>query len=142
MLCDTGRGDVQKSPIWGLGNIGGNADEVGANTVSTTQCPAHSATNNSTIVSREANTGEGGDSRGGTCMINGWLNPSSYMKTVQKINVIVMTAVHVMEAEHFNMHVIQDVIIMMAHDPKWQLFNIRSAVIFKNVNLKRQAASD
>ena len=40
------------------------------------------------------------------------------MKTVQKINVIVMTAVHVMEAEHFNMHVIQDVIIMMAHDPK------------------------
>ena len=70
MLCDTASGDVQKSPIWGPGSIGGNADEIGTKTVSVTQCPAHSATNNSTIISREANTGEGWDSRGGTCMKN------------------------------------------------------------------------
>ena len=28
LLCDTGSGDVQKSPIWSLGSIGGDADEV------------------------------------------------------------------------------------------------------------------
>ena len=65
MLCDTGSGDVQKSPIWGLGSIGGNADEVEISTVSTTQCPAHSDIHSSTAISREGNTGEGGD-RGGT----------------------------------------------------------------------------
>ena len=70
MLCDTASGDVQKSPIWGLGSIGGDVDKVEISTFSTTQCPANSATNNSTIISREANTGEGGDSRGGTCMKN------------------------------------------------------------------------
>ena len=62
MLCDTASGDVQKSPIWCLGSIGGNADEV---TVSTTQCPAHSDIHSSTDIFREFNTGEGGG-RGGT----------------------------------------------------------------------------
>ena len=66
MLCDTG-GDVQKSPIWGLGNIGGNVDEVEISTVSTTQCPAHSDIHSSTDTLREVNTREGGD-RGRTCM--------------------------------------------------------------------------
>ena len=65
-LCDTGSGDVQKSPIWGLGSIGGNADEVEISTVSTTQCPAHSHTHSSTDISSKINTGQGGDSRGGT----------------------------------------------------------------------------
>ena len=64
-LCDTGTGDVQKSPIWGLVSIGGNGDEVEISTVSTTQCPAHSEIHSSIDISREVNTGEGGD-RGGT----------------------------------------------------------------------------
>ena len=64
MLCDTGIGDVQKSPIWGLQSIGGNVDEVEISTVSTTQCPAHSDTHSSTDIFREVNTGEGGDSGG------------------------------------------------------------------------------
>ena len=42
MLCDTASGNVQKSPIWSLGSVGSNADEVEISTVSTTQCPAHS----------------------------------------------------------------------------------------------------
>ena len=62
ILCDT-TSDVQKSPIWGLGSIGGNADEVEISTVSITQCPAHSHIHSSTDISREANTGEGGGSR-------------------------------------------------------------------------------
>ena len=65
MLCDTASGDVQKSSIWSPGSIGGNVDEVEISTVSTTQCPAHSDIHSSTDISREANTGEGGD-RGGT----------------------------------------------------------------------------
>ena len=65
MLCDTASGDVQKSSIWGLGSVGGNVDEVEISTVSTTQCPAHSDIHSSTDISRECNTGEGGD-RGGT----------------------------------------------------------------------------
>ena len=63
--CDTGSGDVQKSPIWGLGSIGGDADEVEISIVSTTQCPAHSDIHSSTEIFREVNTVEGGD-RGGT----------------------------------------------------------------------------
>ena len=66
MLCNTASGDVQKSSIWGLGSIGGNVDEVEISTVSTTQCPAHSDIHSFTDISREANTGEGGDGRGGT----------------------------------------------------------------------------
>ena len=62
MLCD---GYVQKSPIWDLGSIGGNVDEVEISTVSTTQCPAHSDIHSSTDIFREINTGKGGD-RGGT----------------------------------------------------------------------------
>ena len=65
MLCDTGSGDVQKSPIWGLGSIGGDVDEVEISTVSTTQCPVHSDIHSSTDILREANTREGGG-RGGT----------------------------------------------------------------------------
>ena len=65
MLCDAGIGDVQKSPIRGLGSIRSNADEVEISTVSTTQCPAHSDIHSSTDIFREFNTGEGGD-RGGT----------------------------------------------------------------------------
>ena len=61
MLCDTASGDVQKSPIWGLVSIGGDADEVEISTVSTTQCPAHSDIHSSTDTSRESNTGEGGN---------------------------------------------------------------------------------
>ena len=34
MLCDTGSGDVEQSPIWGLGNIGGKVDEVEISNVS------------------------------------------------------------------------------------------------------------
>ena len=65
MMCDTGISDVQKSPIWALGSISGNVDEVEISTVSTTQCPAHSDIHSSIKISREANTREGGD-RGGT----------------------------------------------------------------------------
>ena len=66
MLCETGIGDVQKSPIWGLGSIGGDVDEVEISTVSITQCPAHRDIHSSTTdVFREVNTGEGGD-RGGS----------------------------------------------------------------------------
>ena len=65
MLCDTGSGEVQKSPIWGLRSICGNVDEVEISTVSTTQCPAHSDIYSSTDVFRKVNAGEGGD-RGGT----------------------------------------------------------------------------
>ena len=67
MLCDTGSGDGQESPIWGLGSVSGNVDEVEISTVSTTQCPAHSDIQSSTNSFREVNTGEGGDSRGRTC---------------------------------------------------------------------------
>ena len=59
MLCDTGSGDVQKSSIWGLGNIGGNVDEVEISTVSTTQSPPHSDIHSSTDIFIEVNTGEG-----------------------------------------------------------------------------------
>ena len=65
MLHNTGSCDVQKSPIWGLGSVGGNVDEVEISTVSITQCPALCDIHSSTGISREANTGEGGD-RGGT----------------------------------------------------------------------------
>ena len=61
MLCDTASGDVQKSPIWGLGSVGGDADQVEISTVSTTQCPAHSDIHSSTVIFREVNTGESGD---------------------------------------------------------------------------------
>ena len=64
MLCDSGSGDVQKSPIWSLGSIGGNVDEVEISTVSTTQCPAHSDIYSSTDIFREANAGEGGGREG------------------------------------------------------------------------------
>ena len=60
ILCDTGIGDVQKSPIWGLGRVGGNVDEIKISTVSTTQCPAHSNIHTSTIIFKQVNTGEGG----------------------------------------------------------------------------------
>ena len=65
ILCDTTSGDVQKSPIWGLGSVGGNVDEEEISTVSITQCPAHSDIHSSTDIFRDVNTGEGGD-RGGT----------------------------------------------------------------------------
>ena len=65
MLCDTGSSDVQKSPIWGLWSVGGNADEVEISTVSSTQCPAHSHIHSFIDIFREFNTGKGGD-RGGT----------------------------------------------------------------------------
>ena len=64
MLCDTGSGDVQKSPIWGLGSICGNVDEVEISTVSITQCPAQSDIHSSTNIFREVNTGEEGDTGG------------------------------------------------------------------------------
>ena len=65
MLCNTGSGDVQKSPIWGLGSVGGNVDEVEISTVSTTQCPAHSDIHSSASdIFREFNTGEGGGREG------------------------------------------------------------------------------
>ena len=62
--CDTVSGDVQKSPIWGLGSIGGNVDEVEISTVSTTQYPAHSHIHSTTDIFREVNTGEDGDGGG------------------------------------------------------------------------------
>ena len=65
MLCNTGIGDVQKSPIWDLWSTGGNVDEVEISTVSTTQCPDHSDIHSSTDIFREFSTGESG-SRGGT----------------------------------------------------------------------------
>ena len=82
MLCDTGNGDIQKSPIWGLGSIGDNVDEVEISTVSTTQCPAHSEIHSSTDILREANTREVGD-RGGT-----WRDKCS--KFVAYISIIIM----------------------------------------------------
>ena len=82
MLCDTASGDVQKSPIWGLGSVGGNVDEVEISTVSTTQSPAHSDIHSSTDIFREANTGEGGN-RGGT-----WGDRCS--KFVAYISIIIM----------------------------------------------------
>ena len=42
MLCNTGSGDVQKSPIWSLRSVGGDVDEVEISTVSKTYCPPHS----------------------------------------------------------------------------------------------------
>ena len=65
ILCDTASGDVQKSLVWGLGSIGGNADEVEISTVPTTQCPVHGDIHRSTDILREVNTGENGG-RGGT----------------------------------------------------------------------------
>ena len=65
MLCDTGSGDFQKSPIWGMGSNGGDGDEVKIDTVLTTLCPPHSGIYSSTDIFREFNTGEGRD-RGGT----------------------------------------------------------------------------
>ena len=70
MLCDTGISDVQKSPIWGLGSIGGNVDEVEISIVSTTQCPAYNDIHSSTDISREVSTGKG--DRWGTWR-NKWL---------------------------------------------------------------------
>ena len=67
MLCVTSSCDVQKSPLRGLGSIGGNVDEVEICTVSITHCPAHSDNHSSTDISREVNTREGGDG-GGTFM--------------------------------------------------------------------------
>ena len=64
MLCDTANGDVQKSFIWGLVSIGGDADEVEISTVSTTQCPAHCYIHSTIDIFREFNTGEGGDRKG------------------------------------------------------------------------------
>ena len=64
MLCNTGFRDVQKSSVWGLGIVGGNVDDVGVSSVSTTQCPAHSDTHSSTGIFREVNTGEGGECGG------------------------------------------------------------------------------
>ena len=61
MLCDTTSGDVQKSLIWGVWSIGGNADEVEIRTVSTIQCPAHSDIHSSTDISSKINTGKGED---------------------------------------------------------------------------------
>ena len=58
MLCDTASGDVEKSPIWSLWSVGGNADEVEISTVSTTQCPAHSDIHSSNDIFREVNTGQ------------------------------------------------------------------------------------
>ena len=40
ILCDTAS-DVQKPPVWGLGSVGGNVDEVEISTVSITEGPAH-----------------------------------------------------------------------------------------------------
>ena len=65
ILCNIGSGDVQKSPIWVLGSISGNVDEVEISTVSTTRCPVHSDIHSSTDISSKINTGEEGD-RGGT----------------------------------------------------------------------------
>ena len=65
ILCDTGSGDIQKSPIRGLGSIGSNVDEVEISTVPITQCPVQSDIHTSTDIFREVNTGEG-RYRGGT----------------------------------------------------------------------------
>ena len=65
MLCDTGSGDVQKSPIWSLWSVGGNVNEVEISNISTTQSPAHSDVHSSTDISGEVITGEDGG-RGGT----------------------------------------------------------------------------
>jgi len=54
-----------RSPIWGLGIIGGDVDEVEISTVSTTQCPAHIDTHSSIDILREVGTGESGE-RGST----------------------------------------------------------------------------
>jgi len=64
MLRDTASGDVQNSPIRGLGSIGGNGDEVEISTVSTTQWPVHSYIQRSTNISRQVNTRESRDSSG------------------------------------------------------------------------------
>ena len=64
MLCDTASGDVQRSPIWGLGSVGSNVDEVEISTVSITQCPAHSDIHSSTDIFREFSTGESSGRRG------------------------------------------------------------------------------
>ena len=61
ILCDNGSGDIQKPPIWSLGCIGGNADEVEVSTVSTTQCPVHSYIHSFTDIFRELNTVEDGN---------------------------------------------------------------------------------
>ena len=60
ILCDTAS-DVQKSPIWDLGSVAGNVDEVEISTVSLTQCPVYSDIHSSTDISKEVNTREGGD---------------------------------------------------------------------------------
>ena len=75
MLCDTGSGDVQESPIWGLGSISGNVDEVEISIVSTIECPAHSDIHSSTDIFREVNTGECRD-RGRT-----WKNDCIWQNT-------------------------------------------------------------
>ena len=56
ILCDTGSGDIQKSPIWDVGSAGGNGDEVEINTVSITQCPVQSDIYTTTDILREAKT--------------------------------------------------------------------------------------
>ena len=61
ILCGTGIGDVQKCPIWALGRVGGNVDEVEISTFSTSQCPPHSHIHSSTEIFREVNTGKSGD---------------------------------------------------------------------------------
>ena len=60
MLCGASIHDVKDSPVWCLGRVGGNADTKEINTISTTQCPAHSDIHSSIDIFREANTGEGG----------------------------------------------------------------------------------
>ena len=59
ILSDTGSGDVQKSPIWDLGSIGCNADEVKINPMIIPQCPVYSDIYSSTDISREVDTGQG-----------------------------------------------------------------------------------
>ena len=53
ILFDTGSGDVQKSPMWCLRSIGGNADEVEISTISTINIYS------SISIVRWVNTGEG-----------------------------------------------------------------------------------
>ena len=65
MLCDTGSSDVQESSIWMIRIIGDNVNEVEINSVSTTQCPAHSDPHSSIGIFREVNTRQSGD-RGGS----------------------------------------------------------------------------
>ena len=50
MVCDTSVGDVQKSPIWDLGRVGANVNEVEISSVSTTRSPPHSHIHTSTII--------------------------------------------------------------------------------------------